>query len=95
MATVRITHFSDMLCVWAYIGQVRIAELQSNFLSEVIFEFRYFNVFGDVQTKLDAQWRDRGGSAGYAQHVHEVADQFDHVNLCSDEIGRASCRERV
>lgn len=84
MTTVRIIHFSDILCVWAYIGQVRIAELQSNFSSEVDFDLRCFNVFGDVHTKLDAQWRKRGGSAGYAQHVHEVADQFDHVNLCSD-----------
>jgi predicted DsbA family dithiol-disulfide isomerase len=84
MATIRITHFSDMLCVWAYIGQVRIAELQANFSSEVAFGFRYFNVFGDVQAKLGTQWRDRGGSAGYAEHVHEVASQFDHVNLCSD-----------
>jgi len=84
MTTVRITHFSDILCVWAYIGQIRFQELQSNFPQEVIFDFRYFSVFGDVHTKMDAQWGTRGGLSAYSQHVHEVAAGFDHVSLCPD-----------
>ncbi len=84
MTPVRITHFSDILCVWAYISQLRVAELQVNFPQEVEFEFCYFNVFGDVQTKMDAQWAKRGGVAGYAEHVHEIAARFDHVKLSPD-----------
>jgi len=84
MTTVRITHFSDILCVWAYIGQIRVTELQSNFPREVDFDFRYFTVFGDVHTKMDTQWGERGGLDAYANHVHEVAAGFDHVNLSPD-----------
>jgi predicted DsbA family dithiol-disulfide isomerase len=88
MMPVQITHFSDILCVWAYISQFRVAELQSNFPQEVEFEFCYFNVFGDVQTKMAAQWAKRGGVAGYAQHVHEIAARFDHVSLSPDVWGQ-------
>ncbi len=84
MAPVQITHFSDVLCVWAYIGHIRVAELQANFPQDVHFDFRYFNVFGDVCTKMDTQWAERGGTEGYAQHVHEIAGGFEHINLCPD-----------
>ena len=88
MTKVSITHFSDILCVWAYIGQIRVAELQSNFPQEVVFDFRYFNVFGDVHAKMDAQWGARGGLAAYARHVREVAAGFDHVKLSPDVWSR-------
>jgi len=69
------------LCVWAYISQVRVAELQSNFNDEVAFDYRYFGVFGDVHTKMTAQWQEKGGLAGYAAHVQEVAARFEHVQI--------------
>lgn len=84
MTTLKITHYSDALCVWAYIGQVRVAELETDFPDDVTFEFRYFNIFGDVFPKLETQWASRGGLAAYADHVHEVAAGFDHVKLHPD-----------
>ena len=84
MTTLTITHYSDALCVWAYIGQVRVTELEADFRDEVSFEFRYFNVFGDVRTKLETQWASRGGLSAYADHVHEVAGGFEHVSLHPD-----------
>ncbi|MAF82817.1 MAG: DsbA family protein [Gammaproteobacteria bacterium] len=88
MASIRITHFSDILCVWAYISQIRIAELESTFSQDVVFDFQFFNVFGDVYAKMDRQWGGRGGLAAYGQHVQEVAAGFDHVNLCADVWSR-------
>jgi predicted DsbA family dithiol-disulfide isomerase len=84
MTPIPISHFSDVLCVWAYIAQIRVAELHANFPGEVELEYRYFNVFGDITTKMAAQWQERGGISGYAQHVQEVAAQFDHVRLHPD-----------
>ena len=81
MPPIRITHFSDALCVWAYISQVRFDELKNNFPEEVEFEYRYFQVFGDVHAKLDAQWAERGGVQGYSAHVKEVVAKFDHVTI--------------
>jgi len=82
--SIRINHFSDVLCIWAWISQVRVAELRTNFAEDVEFDYRYFGVFGDVATKMATQWRDRGALAGYAEHVHETAADFDHVTLHDD-----------
>lgn len=84
MTPIPISHFSDVLCVWAYIAQIRVAELRGNFPGEVELDYRYFSVFGDVKTKMATQWKERGGLSGYAQHVQEVAAQFNHVQLHPD-----------
>ena len=68
-----IEHFSDVLCVWAYIAQVRVDELQANFPHEVRIDYRFMQVFGDVAGKIATQWAERGGLEGYAAHVQEVA----------------------
>lgn len=81
MATIRVSHFSDTLCVWAYVSQVRIDELQRRFAGRVEMDTRWFHVFGDVPKKLDAGWKERGGAAGYAAHVREVVERFGHVQL--------------
>jgi len=84
MTPIPISHFSDVLCVWAYIAQIRVAELRGNFPGEVEFDYRYFSVFGDVKTKMATQWQERGGLSGYAKHVQEAAAQFNHVQLHPD-----------
>ncbi|MEQ8664058.1 MAG: DsbA family protein [Gammaproteobacteria bacterium] len=84
MHNVDISHFSDVLCVWAWVAQVRMRELERQFDGAVSFDYRYFSVFGDVHGKLDAHWRERGGRAAYAEHVRTVAARFEHVELHRD-----------
>jgi predicted DsbA family dithiol-disulfide isomerase len=79
--TIPIEHYSDVLCVWAYIAQIRIEELRTSFPDEVQIEYRFLQVFGDVRGKMATQWADRGGIEGYAAHVREVADQFEHCEV--------------
>lgn len=81
MKPIRIMHFSDTLCVWAYVSQVRLDELLRNFPEAVVLEYRYLNVFGNVAGKMEAAWKDRGGVQGYSEHVRSVAGKFDHVAL--------------
>ena len=81
METVRITHFSDVLCVWAYVSQIRCDELVAQFHDRVSIDYRYMQVFGSVRAKMTAQWSERGGIQGYAAHVHEVASGFEHVSI--------------
>lgn len=82
--TVRIDYYSDILCVWAYIGHARTCELQANFPGQLEWAWHYLPVFGDVPNKLLSQWKDRGGAAGYARHVRQVVAGFDHVKLSDD-----------
>jgi predicted DsbA family dithiol-disulfide isomerase len=81
MEHIRITHLSDVLCVWAYVSQVRIDELQSQFQERVEVSYRYFHVFGNVHGKMGAAWKDRGGVRGYGEHVRSVVEKFGHVAL--------------
>ncbi len=76
---IKIAMYSDALCVWAYISQIRIAELEQNFPGEVAIDYRFMPVFGDVAGKMAAQWGDRGGLGGYAAHVQEIAAEHEHI----------------
>jgi predicted DsbA family dithiol-disulfide isomerase len=81
MESVRIAHFSDVLCVWAYVSQVRCDELVAQFPGRVSIDYRYMQVFGSVRAKMAAQWAEGGGIAGYAAHVREVVSGFEHVEI--------------
>jgi predicted DsbA family dithiol-disulfide isomerase len=81
MNKVQIDYYSDLLCIWAYIGHARTCELQKQFPQQLEWVWHYLPVFGDVRSKLHKQWQDRGGLAGYADHVKNVAADFNHIKL--------------
>lgn len=76
---VSIGYFSDLLCVWAYVAQVKIDELRRNFPGQVSIDYRFVPIFGDALGRIGERWSDRGGLAGYAGHVGEVASRFEHA----------------
>lgn len=77
--TIQIHHFSDILCIWAYVSQIRIDELEQQFQQQIAIDFNLFPVFGDVHSKMHEQWQSRGGIQAYAEHVKSVAAQFEHI----------------
>ncbi len=92
---VRIQYFSDILCVWAYISQVRFDELRANFPQEVEVDSRYFHVFGNVERKIAGAWSDRGGIAGYAEHVRQTAAAFEHARVHPEVWVRSTPRSSM
>lgn len=84
MDRIRIQHFSDVLCVWAYVSQIRIDELKQQFGTRVELEYHYVPVFGHAHQKLQAQWSQRGGTEGYSRHVREVVAKFEHCPIHPD-----------
>jgi predicted DsbA family dithiol-disulfide isomerase len=84
MATVRIVHFSDMLCIWALVGQGHLQRLVQEFGAQVEVEVHFCSVFPDTQTKITKAWGARGGFAGYGAHVKSVADRFEGIALHPD-----------
>ena len=81
MATARITHYSDILCIWAYVCQIRVEELQRNFTGQVELNYCLFPVFGATHEKFDSSWGSRGGVEAYNRHVLEIGQQFPHVSV--------------
>lgn len=81
---IRISYFSDILCVWAYIAQIRLDELQTTFQDKIAIEPHFVSVFGNPREKLEQRWRDKGGFNGYSEHVQQVAKKFNHLTVHPD-----------
>lgn len=79
--TIQIDHFSDILCIWAYVAQIRMDELQQEFGEKVQVNYHVFPVFGDVPCKMERQWQSRGGISAYNTHVQSVAAKFEHISI--------------
>jgi predicted DsbA family dithiol-disulfide isomerase len=77
--TIHISHFSDILCVWAYVAEVRLDELRKEFGDSIGLEYRFIPIFGATRYRIDEGWKDRGGYAGFGAHVRKVAEGFPHV----------------
>jgi predicted DsbA family dithiol-disulfide isomerase len=84
VATIRIIHFSDVLCVWAYAAERRMIELRDEFGSQVEIDYRFVSVFGSAHKKLGERWRDKGGLAGYGEHARGIVASFGHVPVHAD-----------
>ncbi|MDO6444457.1 DsbA family protein [Colwellia sp. 1_MG-2023] len=68
-----IEYVTDVLCVWAWVSQQRIERLEEKFGDQIHLQFRYLDVFGDTQQKMQNQWADRGHYQGFAEHVRNSA----------------------
>lgn len=84
MQTVPITYFSDVLCVWAYLAQLRVTAVVEKFGDRVRFEKRFCTVFGDTERKIAASWGDKGGHAGFNAHLREVGERFPEIAIHPD-----------
>lgn len=74
---IEVDYYSDILCVWAWFAQKRIDELKISFGNKIKFNYHYIDIFGDVDTKIQKQWKERGLYKGFSEHVADVANQFD------------------
>lgn len=83
-ASIEIACFSDVLCVWAYVAQVRLDKLRDAWGEHIRITHRYINLFGDTATRIGAGWAGRGGYAGFGQHVVEVCASFPQVRVSPD-----------
>ncbi|WP_158583884.1 DsbA family oxidoreductase [Salinibius halmophilus] len=74
----QIDYFSDVLCVWAWIAQVRNDKLQSDYGDQIALTPKFMNLFGNTEQRIAQGWQDRGGYHGFAEHVeHSVASYPD------------------
>lgn len=79
-----IVCFSDVLCVWAFFAELRLAEVARNFGDRVEFDFRFCSVFGDTPRKIATAWSAKGGYDGFADHLQHAARQFPETRIHPD-----------
>ncbi len=82
--TVEIDVYGDVLCIWALCAEIRLEELKRQFGGAVALNYRFIPLFGDTETRIGTGWAERGGFEGFAKHVHEVAERFEHIDLHPD-----------
>ncbi|HXX05130.1 MAG TPA: DsbA family protein [Xanthobacteraceae bacterium] len=78
---VEVTHFSDVLCVWAYISEVRIDALKRKFGGSLQLKYQFCSVFGDTARKIKSAWKDKGEYEGFNSHLRHVAEKFPHIEV--------------
>jgi predicted DsbA family dithiol-disulfide isomerase len=78
---VTVSYFSDVLCVWAYLAQIKLDRIRQDFGSRVQLRHHFISVFGDVEGKIGGGWKERGGMEGYRRHVHQIAERFPHASI--------------
>jgi predicted DsbA family dithiol-disulfide isomerase len=89
---ITIDYFSDLLCIWAYGGQIRLETLQRAFPGQLLVRQRFLSLFADTETRIGEGWRDQGSFDGFGRHMREVCEQWDHTHLADDVWSR--CRPR-
>ncbi len=79
-----IDYYTDLLCVWAWIAQRRIDELEHEWGDRVLLRHHCVDVFGDTSTKIETQWRERGGYEGFGAHVQASAARYEGAEVHPD-----------
>ncbi len=91
---ITVDYFSDVLCVWAYGGQVRLDEVRRQFGDRILVRERFTPLFADTAAKIGEGWKSRGGYEGFGAHAREVCGQWPHTQIHPDVWSRcrpASC----
>ena len=81
---VEILYFTDVLCIWAYLAQIRIDELKIKFGSNIDLHYHFIPIFGSVESIIKKNWSDKGGVSAYSEHVKDIAVRFGHIEIHPD-----------
>ena len=81
---IQIAYFSDVLCVWAYIAQIRLEELKNKFGDKINITPYHVTLFGDTAKRVGQGWKEKGGYDGFNKHVLHVCKDFPHLEVSPD-----------
>ena len=74
-----INYYTDILCVWAWVAQRRIEELEDQWHEKIELRPHYIDLFGDTTTRIGEQWKDRGGYGAFGAHVLKSASSYENA----------------
>jgi predicted DsbA family dithiol-disulfide isomerase len=81
---ITIDYYSDVLCIWAWITQRRIDELNKHFDDKINIRYFYVDIFGDATTRINQQWSDKGLYEGFADHVESSVAPYEFATVHND-----------
>lgn len=94
-----IDYYSDVLCVWAWIAQPRLDELEKQWGDKISIHHHFVDIFGDCEKKIPGRWGETDGYENFAQHVKHSAEPFDeaviHPNIWTAAQPRSSAQAHL
>jgi len=78
---VKLSYFSDILCVWAYTAQARLDELKKQMGDKLEIDYHFIPIFSCTTTRIGDGWKDKGGYSGFSKHTKSIGKKFPHVNI--------------
>ncbi|BCG63026.1 MAG: hypothetical protein methR_P0713 [Methyloprofundus sp.] len=81
---IRIHYFTDVLCVWAYLAQVRLDELINRHAADIDISYHFMPIFACTEHRIGEGWKDKGGYAAFGKHTHQVCADYPYLNLHKD-----------
>ncbi len=82
--SITVDYFTDVLCVWAWISQPRLQELDEQWEGRVTVRHRYMDIFGDAHRKIRERWGQEDGFGNFSAHVHESAAAYPEAAVHRD-----------
>lgn len=76
-----IDYYTDVLCVWAWIAQPRLEELNRQWGDRIIIRHRFVDIFGDSHRKIAKQWGETDGFEKFGVHVVKSAAAFENLEV--------------
>jgi predicted DsbA family dithiol-disulfide isomerase len=74
---IAVDYFSDLLCVWAWIAQPRLEELEKQWGNEITLRHHFVDIFGDCHQKIPDKWGLDDGFEKFGDHVQQSAEPFE------------------
>lgn len=81
MSPVKVSYYSDVLCIWAYAAQRRLDQLAQKFGNKISIETHFCSVFPDAWSQIEEKWKTQGGFEGFNRHINEIALKFPHIEV--------------
>lgn len=78
---VKIDYYTDILCIWAWVSELRVQALQKEFGDSIQLNLKYMDVFGDVTHKMNTTWQAKGGFTGFSEHIQNTAKKFPELKV--------------
>ena len=80
-APILIDYYTDVLCVWAWIAQPRLEEINRQWAGRVTIRHRYLDIFGDSHGKIATQWGETDGFDKFSAHVVKSVAPFENLEV--------------
>ena len=81
---IRIHYFTDVLCVWAYLAQVRLDELIKQHAADIEISYHFMPIFACTEQRIGEGWKNKGGYPAFGKHTQQVCTDYPYLNLHKD-----------